>query len=136
MKILLYCKNTEEDGNALQVAVEQAKVFNASVLLLSCISERGGVPEEVLEKSAAKKEQEMQEFKENIFTPAGIDCSSEVIVTAASPGEEVVRYADNHSVDTLIMSIHKRSKIGKMVFGSNSQFIILEAPCKVITIKC
>ena len=57
-----------------------------------------------------------------------------MIVTATTIGEQIVRYAERIAADTIVMSIEKRSKIGKMVFGSNPQIIILEAPCKVITI--
>lgn len=135
MKILLYCKNTEGNMAALDIAVEQAKAFNASIQMVSCILEKQGVPSEILEEAAQKAAKKMQEYMVDIFAPAGISCNSEVIVTATSIGEQIVKYAKRIAADTIIMSIQKRSKIGKMVFGSNSQFIILEAPCKVITIK-
>ena len=135
MKILLYCKNTEGNKAALQIAVEQAKAFNASIHMVSCVSEKPGVPAEITEKATKKAEKKMQEYQVDIFDPAGLSCNSEVIVTPTSIGEQIVRCAERIAADTIVMSIQKRSKIGKMVFGSNSQFIILEAPCKVITIK-
>ncbi len=135
MKILLYCKNSEENEKAVQIALEQAKAFDASVLLVSCIQGKQGVPTEITEKTAAKIEAKMQDYIDNTFAPAGISCSSEVIVTSGPLGEKIVSLAKDNKVDTIVMSIQKRSKIGKMVFGSNSQFVILEAPCKVITIN-
>jgi len=134
LKILLFCKNTDANTKALQIAVEQAKAFDASVQMVSCISDKPGVPTEVTEKAAKKAEKKMLEYTLDIFDPAGIACTSEVIVTATIIGEQIVKYAERIDADTIIMSIEKRSKIGKMVFGSNSQIIILEAPCKVVTI--
>jgi nucleotide-binding universal stress UspA family protein len=134
LKILLFCKNSDANKKALQIALEQAKAFDASIQMVSCITDKPGVPSEVTEKAAKKAEKKMQEYTADIFDPAGIVCNSEVIVTATTIGEQIVRYAERIAADTIIMSIQKRSKIGKMVFGSNSQIIILEAPCKVITI--
>lgn len=135
MKILVFCKNTEGNKKALQVAVEQAKAFNTSVSLISCIAEKSEVPTEITEEITGKADKLLQEHVENVFKPAGINCTSEVIVTTASFGEEVVQYAERNSIDTIIMSIQKRSKVGKVFFGSTSQYVILEAPCKVLTIK-
>ncbi|MEJ2136216.1 MAG: hypothetical protein P8X86_13365 [Desulfofustis sp.] len=51
MKILLYCKNTEAHKRALDIALEQAKAFGASVDLVSCVSEKDKIPLEVMEKA-------------------------------------------------------------------------------------
>lgn len=130
VKILLYCKNTQAHQRALQIALEQAKAFNASVDLVSCVSEKDKMPLEVLEKAESK----LQEYVDQVFTPAAIPCRTKVLVSAFTSGEELVKYAEANNIDTLIMSIQKRSRLGKMFFGSNTQFILLEAPCKVITI--
>ncbi len=131
MKILLYCKNTEANKKALAITVEQAKAFDAAVTLVSCLTERADVPIEVVEKA----EKKLQDHMKSVFTPAGIDSTAEVITTTASFGETIVQYAERHNIDTIIMSIQKRSKVGKVFFGSTTQYVILEAPCKVITIK-
>ena len=134
MKILLFCKNTDGNTKAMQIAVEQAKAFDASIQMVSCVADKPGVPTEVTEEAVKKAEKKMLESIVDIFDPAGIACNSEVIVAAGSIGEEIVRYAERIAADTIVMSIQKRSKIGKMVFGSSSQIIILDAPCKVITV--
>ncbi len=129
MKILLYCKNSEANKRALEIALEQAQAFGASVDLVSCISEQDKMPIEVLNKV----EKKLQEYVEQIFTPAAIACTTKVLVSAFTSGEELVKYAETDNIDTIIMSIQKRSRLGKMFFGSNTQFVLLEAPCKVIT---
>ena len=130
MKILLYCRNTEAHKKALDVALEQAKAFGASVDLVSCVSEKDKMPLEVLEKA----ENKLKEYAEQIFDAASIPCITKVLVSAFSSGEELVKYAESNQIDTIIMSIQKRSRLGKMFFGSNTQYVLLEAPCKVITI--
>ena len=130
MKILLYCKNTVAHQRALAIALEQAKAFGASVDLVSCISEKDKMPLEVFEKA----ERKLKDYVDRVFTPASVSCRTKVLVSAFTSGEELVKYAEANNIDTIIMSIQKRSRLGKMFFGSNTQFILLEAPCKVITI--
>ena len=130
MKILLYCKNTEAHKKALKIAVEQAQAFGATVHLVSCISEMDKMPLEVIEKA----EQTLQDQVDQIFAPVSIDCRKKILVTSFTSGEELVKYAESNAIDTIIMSVQKRSKLGKMFFGSTTQFVILEAPCKVITV--
>jgi nucleotide-binding universal stress UspA family protein len=130
LKILLYCKNTEAHKRALDIALEQAKAFGASVDLVSCVSEKDKIPLEVMEKA----EKKLQDYAEEVFAPASIPCTTKVIVSAFTSGEELVKYAEANSIDTIIMSIQKRSRLGKIFYGSNTQYVLLEAPCKVITI--
>ncbi|SLM30300.1 putative Universal stress protein in QAH/OAS sulfhydrylase 3'region [Desulfamplus magnetovallimortis] len=131
MKILVYIKNSDGDKRAISVAAEHAKAFNASVDLISVISENSETPMGAVEKA----ETALNNYIDNFFKPEGISCVSKVIMTTLAHGEAVVQYADNHHIDEIIMSIRKRSKVGKLFFGSTTQFVILEAPCMVITVK-
>lgn len=129
MKILLYCRNSEANKRALEIALEQAKAFNASVDLVTCFSEQDKIPIEIYEKAEAK----LQECAQKAFVPASVPYTTKILKTAYTSGEELVKYAEANDIDTIIMSIQKRSRLGKMFFGSNTQFVLLEAPCKVIT---
>lgn len=131
MKILVYCTNTEGNKRAIAIAVAHAKAFNASVDLISVIAESSETPMEAQEN----EEKKLQEHIATAFTPEEIQCNSKVIMTTLAPGEAVIQYAEKHDVDEIIMSIKKRSKVGKLFFGSTTQYVILEAPCRVITVK-
>ena len=39
-----------------------------------------------------------------------------------------------NEVDEIIVGVKRRSKVGKLVFGSNAQYVILEALCPVLTV--
>ena len=43
--------------------------------------------------------------------------------------------ARDNEIDEICIGVKRRSKVGKMVFGSNAQYIILNAPCPVVTVK-
>jgi nucleotide-binding universal stress UspA family protein len=65
----------------------------------------------------------------------GIASETHVLVRGLTPGEDIVDFAVDKKVDEIIIGIEKRSKVGKLLFGSNAQYIILEAPCPVVSVK-
>ncbi len=50
-------------------------------------------------------------------------------------GEDLVRLAREEEIDEIYIGVKKRSKVGKFIFGSTAQYVILEAPCPVVTVK-
>ncbi len=40
-----------------------------------------------------------------------------------------------NEIDLIFIGVKKRSKVGKLVFGSTAQYVILEAPCPVVSVK-
>ncbi len=131
MRIMVYCKNIQSMSKAIAIAVEHAKAFNASVDLVTAFEDRTELPDEVLEKNT----KQLKELAVEISANEGIRCISQVIVSTLSIGEALVRYAEKNGIDEIVIPLRKRSKVGKLFFGSNTQYIILEAPCRVITIK-
>jgi nucleotide-binding universal stress UspA family protein len=38
-------------------------------------------------------------------------------------------------IDLIFLGIVKKSKVGKLLFGSTAQYVILHAPCPVVTVQ-
>jgi nucleotide-binding universal stress UspA family protein len=47
----------------------------------------------------------------------------------------MVRIADEKKADEIIIGIQRKSKVGKLLFGSTAQYIIMNAPCPVVTVR-
>jgi nucleotide-binding universal stress UspA family protein len=57
------------------------------------------------------------------------------IVLAGYPAEEILRAADKHHADLIIMGTHGRTGIDRIIFGSVAEKVVMAAPCPVLTIK-
>ncbi len=131
MKIMVYCNNTESAERAREIALEHAKAFNASVYLVTSIS--GGV--EIPKNDLDNTEKNLKQYAEKMFKSADIECKYQVLLTTLAHGEALVEFAEKNNIDEIIMGVKQRSKVGKLVFGSTTQYVILEAPCRVVTIR-
>jgi nucleotide-binding universal stress UspA family protein len=58
-----------------------------------------------------------------------------VMVATQDAGRELLAYARKYAFDEIIIGIGKHSRFGKYVFGSNAQYVILNAPCPVVTVR-
>ena len=72
---------------------------------------------------------------DDLFKGSGtsIDCS--LLTDSLEPGEQIVVHARRSSADLIFLGIKKRSRVGKMLFGSTAQHVILNAHCPVITVR-
>ncbi len=131
MKILVaYGGGLEVDQAVMDIAKKHAKAFNASLYIATSM-------EKVSERERtelAKVEKQLAYVKESMDAE-GIACETHILVRGLTPGEDIVEFAVDRKVDEIIIGIEKRSKVGKLLFGSNAQYIILEAPCAVVSVK-
>ena len=51
------------------------------------------------------------------------------------PAKQVVRYAGDVGARLIVIGRHKRSPVGKAVFGSVTQSVLLEATCPVVSVR-
>ena len=116
--------------DALELAVQRAKAFNAKVYVVTSIKGGPDVPREVF----VRAEKEIDQVHDKIVDQ-GIDCETLVSVRGLEPGEDLVQFAKEQKIDEIFIGVKRRSKVGKLVFGSTAQYVILEAPCPVCTVK-
>ncbi|MCG8683459.1 MAG: universal stress protein [Desulfobacterales bacterium] len=128
MKLLVAYDSAFAD-TLLPEAVKLAKAFNAFVYLVrTCPPEAGGRDIEELEFK-------LNEVRRETFKKEGIDSQAHLLIRGMAPGEDLVKYAKEKEVDQIIIGVRKRSTVGKIVFGSTAQYIILEAHCPVLSVK-
>jgi nucleotide-binding universal stress UspA family protein len=64
-----------------------------------------------------------------------IPCETIMSVRGMEAGEDLVQLAGERRADEIIIGVRRRSKVGKIIFGSTAQYVVLNAPCPVVTVK-
>ena len=130
MKFLVAYSGSQESKNALALACQSAKHSGAHVTVV--VSMEGGVgerPEDI------QKAQQSVKYAAAYLKEQGTEGEALQLVRGLSPGEDIVEFASENNIDQLYVGIEKKSKTRKMLLGSTAQFIILKAPCPVVTVK-
>jgi len=130
MKMLVGYDYSTVTQDVLALAKQQAQAFKAEVHLLRFLEQGPELNREAIQQA----EQNLDQVKRDFATLA-LACDTHVVVSALSAGEEIVQFAEQNSIDLIVIGIRRRSKVGKLLFGSNAQLIILTAPCPVLTVK-
>ncbi len=115
---------------ALKLAKEHAKIFNAMIELVTSM-EKGT---EAQQKEIAQDEHDLENEKK-LLEKDGISCQTHLLIRGMTPGEDIVEFAEQNEVDEIVIGVRRRSKVGKLVFGSTAQYVILNAHCPVVTVK-
>jgi nucleotide-binding universal stress UspA family protein len=130
MKILVGYKGLNVGKDLLKIALKHAKAFNGEVLVVT--SRRGGgkIEPQRIQTAEENLEQAKKYFEEN-----GVPCKKYLLVRGFEAGEDLVHFAEEKKVDVIIIGVKSRSKVGKLLFGSTAQAVILQAECPVLTVK-
>ena len=116
--------------DALILAKKHALAFKAQVIVIASLT--GGSVTHAVEVEHANAD---LEFAKEMFEAENIDCETHLLVRGMTPGEDLVSFAKEQAVDEIVIGIKRRSKVGKLLFGSNAQYVIIKAPCPVVTVK-
>ena len=130
MKILVGYDGSNAAKDALLLAKKHAKAFEAKVFVLSSL-EKGN--EDQLPK-IEQAERDL-EYAKNFFEKDHIPCETHLLIRGLSPGEDLIEFANENEIDEIIVGVKRRSNVGKLIFGSNARYVIMEANCPVVTIK-
>lgn len=133
MEILVGYDGSNTAKAAIRLAKIHAKAFNARVYVVTCITQIHEVKTHEMDKMDSA-EQELDQLK-NEFAGEGIPCEARLLVGDLEPGERMVQFANDTNVSEIIIGVRRRSKVGKLLFGSTAQYVILEAPCPVVAVK-
>ena len=131
MKILVGYDGSGLSKRALVVAQKRAKAMNAELCVFTAAGNGNGNGDTVKQTrlSTGLKDAEM------MCTACGIECQIVLSDQNIPAAADMVRFAIANDIDEIVIGLRKRSHIGKLLFGSTSRQVILEAPCPVLTVK-
>jgi nucleotide-binding universal stress UspA family protein len=131
MIFMLCYDGSSQSKIALHVSIKYAKAFGAKILAATALE---GDPKEQLNR-LEEAERILKEAKK-VLDEAHVECDTKMLpANNMSIGENLVYLAEEKGIDKIILGTSRKSKVGKFVFGSTTQHVILTAPCPVIAVK-
>jgi nucleotide-binding universal stress UspA family protein len=130
MKILIGYDGTNSAKEALNLAKSHAKVFGASVEVVTSMQKGTESEREVIERA-----ERGLEYAKSLFEKDEIACNTHLLIRGLSAGEDLVEFANENQIDQIVVGVKRRSKVGKLLMGSTAQYVILQAECPVVTVK-
>lgn len=129
MKIMVAFDGSELSQKALAEAQKRAKALKAELHVFTAAGNGSGDKIKQTRMNTGLKDAEM------MCRACGIDCKIEMSDEKLSAAQAIVKYAAENHIDEIVIGLRRRSHIGKLLFGSTSREVILEAPCPVLTVK-
>ena len=130
MNIMVGYDRSNVAKEAVALAKKHAKAFDGKLYLLTSLAQSPELQLEDIQKAEHELESLRVSFKED-----GIPCETHAIVSCLTAGEDLVQFAQENEIDEIVIGVRRRSKVGKLLFGSNAQYIILQATCPVVAVK-
>jgi len=131
MKLLVGYDGSNMAKAALELAKKRAKVWGAKIDVVNCMAQSRNLEYGDIRKVEEKLEDEVR----YILNSDNIPYETQLVISDQESGRELVQFAEQNKADEIIIGIRKRSKVGKLVFGSTAQYVVLNAPCPVVSVK-
>ena len=88
-----------------------------------------------LEGDASIADREKLEQIRRQLDHAGVDYEIPQPLRGSEPAEEIVKTAAEHQASLIVIGLRHRSKVGKIIFGSTAQSVLMDAECPVLAVK-
>ncbi len=130
MRIMVGFDGSRVAGDALLLARKHAKAFDGKIEVVTTVL-RGAVNN--LQKS--KEADNDLVYVQTLFGKSLVPIETHLLTRDLPPGRALVEFAEENNIDEIIVGVRRRSKVGKLVFGSTAQYVTLHAPCPVVIVK-
>ena len=140
--ILLPTDFSEHSAKALDYAKEWAKQFSATIHLVHIIEpvifpiDWGYTPvdlSDVEKEYSSAAEQELLTTVDDLRKEGFSVVPS--IIHGGRSSDEVIRYAEEHSISMICIATHGRGGVEHLLLGSTTERIVRKSPCPVLVIR-
>ncbi|MBZ6497064.1 universal stress protein [Natrinema longum] len=132
--VLVPVDGSEQAERALEHALEEFP--DASITLLNVFS--SGPPEVHLETAGLNYDElraRRREMLAQLVDDREHSGTIETAVIVGRPAREIVRYADDHDIDQLIIGSHGRERGARVLLGSVAETVVRRAPVPVTIVR-
>jgi nucleotide-binding universal stress UspA family protein len=128
--------------HALRYALSIAEESDAGLTVMHVVevppdlpAEDAGGPFSLREYVASAQQARLARLHEAIPDDAREYCKIDTLVTTGKAYREILRVADERKAGLLVVGIHGRGAIDRLLFGSTTQHLVRLASCPVLTLR-
>lgn len=140
MVIVAAVDKTERASTILNQASTLAEEFDDSIHVVHVMKRSEAVDTET--SSIRNDDAISLDQLEDIAASVAIDAIEEQFLSVETqgvgligdPADELIEYAEQQAARYIVVSPHRRSQTGKILFGSVAQSVLLNASCPVVSI--
>ena len=140
MNILVCYDGSSFSKKALEAGIKMGNALDAVVHIFTSVSPKKDSKEvfefikDQVQKDTEKAKKEIEEACQ-IVKETGLACKTHVSIEEKSPGEDIIDYARQIEAEYIVIGVRKQSRLGKLVFGSTAQYVILNSDIPVLTVR-
>ncbi len=130
MRIMVGYDGSSVAGDALILARKHAKAFDAKIEVVTSVE--SSAKNNLQNVKAAEND---LKYVQTLFGKSVIPIETHLLTRNLPPGKALVEFAEENNIDVIFVGVRRRSKVGKLFIGSTAQYVTLNAPCQVVTVK-
>jgi len=139
--ILVTTDFSDTARKAFESARMLAETFGARLVLAHVEPDR--LPPIVVEYAAVgvndilrdQRERARQRLTDLAVESFGRELTVETVVTDGTPHVEIVRLAEQHRADLIVMATHGHGFVSHAILGSTTERVVRRAPCPVFVVR-
>jgi nucleotide-binding universal stress UspA family protein len=131
MKLMVCYDGSKAAQTAFKVAQKNAKDLDAKLEVVNAITREIPLKRSYIQKQEDNLKKEVRD----LLGGDDVHCEVQLLVTSLTSAEQLVKFAEDEEIDQIFIGIVKKSKVGKFLLGSTAQYVILHAPCPVVTVQ-
>lgn len=131
MKFIVCYDDTELSKDVVREAQKHADRWDATLEIAKVVRRETPIKRTRLVEMEEELESEVKALFEDVKVPYNVQLDVDDIHV----GQKIVELAGVMEAKLIFLGIKKHSKVGKLLFGSTAQHIILNAACPVVTVN-
>ncbi len=135
-KILLATDGSKYSNTALKEAISISKACSSKLYVIAVVEvnlEYEALAPLLVEKAESETRKLLESAKKKILKE-GLECET-IVHQGDEPAQLIVEEARKKKVNMIIMGIHGRKGLTKLIMGSVTQKVIAHTPCSVLIVK-